>query len=251
KICFKRAFVLATIGYGTHALLDAATSYGTLLLWPFSNHRIAWSVISVVDPVFTLGVLIFTLFSFVKADRKFSRWSLIFIFSYLSLGVFQKMRVQNHVEKTANERGHIPSRTLIKPTVGNLILWKSVYEDNGYYYSDAHRVGLFSAHYLFSGDKIKKLRLKKRFPDLDTNSILYRDIQRFSHFSDGYIVIHPQYPDVIADLRYTLLPHRLDFLWGIEVHPRFPDRHADYHHFSSYSRDKKRQFFDMLWNSSN
>src|SRR5688572_29522369 len=28
-----------TLGYATHGLLDAFTTYGTQLLWPFSSHR--------------------------------------------------------------------------------------------------------------------------------------------------------------------------------------------------------------------
>src|SRR5690606_34126612 len=45
------------VGYATHPLLDAATSYGTRLLWPFSLHRAGWDLISVIDPVFTVVLL--------------------------------------------------------------------------------------------------------------------------------------------------------------------------------------------------
>ena len=42
KIGFKRIYNLSLLGYSTHALLDACTGYGTMLLWPFSNYRVAW-----------------------------------------------------------------------------------------------------------------------------------------------------------------------------------------------------------------
>ena len=48
----------AFVGYGLHGLLDACTSYGTLLLWPFSYHRIAWDIIAIVDPIFSLALLV-------------------------------------------------------------------------------------------------------------------------------------------------------------------------------------------------
>ena len=35
-----QAYLACLMGYATHGLLDACTSYGTQLLWPFSNARI-------------------------------------------------------------------------------------------------------------------------------------------------------------------------------------------------------------------
>src|SRR5690606_3510751 len=40
----RRSIVLGTTaGYATHALLDAFTSYGTMLWWPLSQARVAWN----------------------------------------------------------------------------------------------------------------------------------------------------------------------------------------------------------------
>ena len=249
KISFKRMFILASIGYSTHALLDACTSYGTMLLWPFSKQRIAWSIISVLDPAFTLGILSFSLCSLFKHTRIYVLCSLPFISSYLTFGLYQKNQIKTHLESKAKSRGHLPGRFLVKPTICNLILWKTVYEHDGYYYVDAFRIGLFSPLRFFSGEKIKKLDIENNFPHLEKNSVLYKDMQRFSHFSNGYVVIHPQFPNMIADMRYTLLPHKLDFLWGIEIYPQFPHHHARFTHLSSYANEKREQFFKMLWGS--
>ncbi len=51
--------VLPSLGYATHGLLDACTSYGTQLFWPFSNERFAWNIVSIIDPLFTLPVIFF------------------------------------------------------------------------------------------------------------------------------------------------------------------------------------------------
>src|SRR5690606_718925 len=53
----RRLLLFCLLGFATHGLLDACTTYGTQLLWPFSNSRVAWNVVSVVDPTFTLLVL--------------------------------------------------------------------------------------------------------------------------------------------------------------------------------------------------
>ena len=38
QLRFSQTVLFCSLGYGTHALLDATTSYGTLLLWPSSIH---------------------------------------------------------------------------------------------------------------------------------------------------------------------------------------------------------------------
>jgi inner membrane protein len=43
-----------TVGYATHALLDAFTSYGTMLWWPFADTRVAWNTIAIIDPIYPL-----------------------------------------------------------------------------------------------------------------------------------------------------------------------------------------------------
>ena len=50
----KTVYFASLLGYATHGLLDACTSYGTQLFWPFSNERISWNNISIVDPLFTI-----------------------------------------------------------------------------------------------------------------------------------------------------------------------------------------------------
>ena len=48
----------AGISYLSHVLLDAATSYGTRLFWPFSDERAGWDWIAIVDPAFTVPLLV-------------------------------------------------------------------------------------------------------------------------------------------------------------------------------------------------
>ena len=46
---FKRLLLFTTAGYATSGLIDACTSYGTSLLWPLSDERTAWNIISIID----------------------------------------------------------------------------------------------------------------------------------------------------------------------------------------------------------
>ena len=77
---FKTIYIASFLGYATHGLLDACTSYGTLLFWPFSNERVTWNNISIVDPIFTIPVLIL-IGAAIKTKRKsFFQFGLFFIF---------------------------------------------------------------------------------------------------------------------------------------------------------------------------
>jgi inner membrane protein len=45
---------LAVVALFTHPLLDAFTTYGTQLLWPFSRQRFAFDAVAIVDPLYSL-----------------------------------------------------------------------------------------------------------------------------------------------------------------------------------------------------
>ena len=61
-----RMFVFTWLSLITHMLLDFCTAYGTQLLLPFSDARLGLDCINVVDPVYTLPLLIGVLVSIVK-----------------------------------------------------------------------------------------------------------------------------------------------------------------------------------------
>ena len=64
KLSFRNLYLHTTIGFSSHGLLDACTSYGTRLLWPFSDLRVSWNIISIIDPIYTTTLLFFFSFLF-------------------------------------------------------------------------------------------------------------------------------------------------------------------------------------------
>ena len=42
----------------THPLLDAHTAYGTQLLWPLEPPPVMWATLFIIDPLFTLPLLV-------------------------------------------------------------------------------------------------------------------------------------------------------------------------------------------------
>lgn len=212
---FKQLFIYCTLGYGTHGLLDSCTSYGTQLFWPFSDTRIAWNTISIIDPVFTLPILILIITGALKRKKIYSYLSLFWIIVYCSFGVIQQERARDVAINLANSRGHFNVSIDVKPSFANLIVWKTIYSQNNSYFVDAVKVGFHKK--IYEGSKIEKLSIRKSFPWLDHKSQQAKDIERFRWFSGGYLAISKKYPNRIIDIRYSMLPNEINGLWGIEL----------------------------------
>ena len=239
---FKAIWLTALAGYATHGLLDACTTYGTLLLWPFSDARIAWNTISVVDPVFTLPLLGFVIAAGVKKSQFIGRLGMAWVALYLSIGVIQEERAIAAGEALAADRGHAPDVVSAKPSFGNLLLWKTVYEYDDHFWVDAVRAG--GDVTIIEGDHVARLNLQSSFPWLDTDSQQARDVERFRWFSNDYLAIDSDDPFFIVDMRYSHLPNEIKGLWGIRLDP---DASADEHVTWIARRSADSERFEQLW----
>ena len=239
---FKAIWLTALAGYATHALLDACTTYGTLLLWPFSDARIAWNTISVIDPVFTLPLLGFVIAAGVKKSQFIGRLGMAWVALYLSIGVIQEERAITAGEALAADRGHAPAVVSAKPSFGNLLLWKTVYEYDDHFWVDAVRAG--GDVTIIEGDYVARLNLQSSFPWLDTDSQQARDVERFRWFSNDYLAIDSDDPFLIVDMRYSHLPNEIKGLWGIRLDP---DASADEHVTWIARRSADSEQFEQLW----
>lgn len=228
NVRFWRLYLFATLGYATHSLLDASTSYGTMLLWPFSNARIAWDFIAIVDPLFTLPILAGGVLAFITKNRRWAVAALCFALAYLAFGLIQRERAEAMIAETALMRGHDYVRIDAKPNLGNLFVWRTMYESNGRYYIDALRLGTFADNKLFEGDSVEKVDTATAFPELSRDSVQYKDLLRFRWFADDWLARAPSEPNIVGDLRYGRLPNSIEPLWGIRVAPDAPDAHVKY-----------------------
>ena len=138
---FRQTYLACLLGYATHGLLDACTSYGTQLLWPFSDERVAWNNISIVDPLFTVPLLCLVILAAVLRRRALALAGLIWAIGYLLLGAVQHQRAEAAGAQLAAERGHQPHRLSAKAGFANLLVWKVVYEHDGRFYVDGIRAG--------------------------------------------------------------------------------------------------------------
>ena len=243
-LSWKEAYLFCLFGYATHGLLDACTSYGTQLLWPFSNERVSWNNISVVDPFLTVPILIFIIIAIIKKNKLISFFGIIYIFLFLGIGVLQKNRAEEAGKFIANIRGHEGSRLTVKPSLGNLLLWKVIYENKGYYYVDAVRLLSETEH--CQGTSIRKLNTLVDFDQLSKDSQQYKDIKRFSWFSQDYLgLVKDQ--NIITDVRYSAIPNEIDGLWGIKIDiSKNDNEHVEWIVNRSNFKAKWKKFFGLL-----
>ncbi len=244
-LTFSTIYLYAFLGYTTHGFLDSCTSYGTQLFWPVSDARISWNNVSVIDPLFTLPLLILVAVAFARKQSRYARFALIYALAYLSLGAVQRERAESVALALAEQRGHIPTRLTVKPTLGNLYLWRLIYEYKGRYYIDAAKIGLGEAP--IRGSSIDKLDVVRNYPWLPPDSTQARDIERFRWFSDGFIARNPNDDLMIMDVRYSFIPNELAPLWVIRLKPDEPRQHVDYLTTRDLTSRKRLRFLEMLF----
>jgi inner membrane protein len=111
----------------THPLLDAHTTWGTQLFWPF-DLRLAYKNIFVIDPLYTLPFLVFLLLAMFQKRgsikrRRFNNLGLIVSSVYMLLTlVFKGITYQKFVNALAEQKiDYIAIET--KPSPLNTILW--------------------------------------------------------------------------------------------------------------------------------
>ncbi|MDQ8186702.1 metal-dependent hydrolase [Pelagicoccus sp. SDUM812002] len=240
-------YLYSTIGYATAGLLDSCTSYGTQLLWPFSNARISWSIISIIDPLFTVPLLAMALLAVVKNRPIFGKSAAVFAIAYLSLGVIQNRRANSFLESIIANRGHEPAtRLTVKPSIANLVLWRSLYLYEGHYYVDAVRVGFFGENLIYPGSKLPAFDTQAALDSVKPSSPIADDLQRFEHFSEGYLAALPDEPSFITDLRYSAIPNSIAPLWGIDISNTNASGHAVFETRRDISQSERKAFVQML-----
>jgi inner membrane protein len=245
NINFSRLYFFAFLGYLLSGVLDAFTGYGTHLLLPFSDDRIAANLISIIDPIFTLSLLVGVIGNIKFKSKKITIYSLIFCAIYLIIAYIQQDQATNIQYEIAKKRGHVIEKSIVKPTLGNIVLWRSIYLYQDKYYIDAIRVGL-SNDKIYQGETVKRVILDNNFSTIDSTSQLYQDIKRFQTFSNNYIAFDPRDQSILGDIRYSMLPISANPLWGITINPNKADEHTPYLTMRNHNTQLRQKYINMI-----
>ncbi len=114
----------------THPLLDAFTVYGTQLLWPLAYNPMMWSSVFIIDPAYTLPLLVsFAAILWVGArplGTKFLTAGLLLSSAYLGWTLAAKAMVDHDARQAMAARGLQNAPMFSVPMPFNTLLWRVV-----------------------------------------------------------------------------------------------------------------------------
>lgn len=170
----------------THVILDCFTVYGTQVFAPFSNYRVSWGTISVVDPLYTIPLLLSLVIALfilrTKRTRRVVNYlGLVLSTLYLMCTVYNKSRIHKIFENEFKAQNIEVSRMMTSPTIFNNILWSCTADAD-----DAYYVGLYS---FYDTVPVKFSRIEKKhklLKNIDSD----HTITSLRWFSDDYFCIN-------------------------------------------------------------
>jgi inner membrane protein len=224
----------------THPLLDTMTVYGTQLLQPFSDYPFAIGSIFIIDPIYTLPLLIGCVCALVVKNAAGLRWNIIGIVLSTTYLLWSAV-VQIHVHSVAKEsllaRGINTEKILVTPSPFNTLLWRIV----------VMREGGFEEGYFSLFDRERKIR----FDRFTIDAALYESLKdvwavdRMAWFTRGFFKM--QIKDdkaLLTDLRMGQEPH---YVFSFAVAERQSPTFAAITPESVGSRGNLSEGFSWLW----
>lgn len=126
----NRWYWAITLALVTHPLLDAFTVYGTQLWWPLPPPPTMWSSVFIIDPLYTLPLLLACLFALVRGWRPSAQKALVLGLAlgtaYLGWSLVAKALVDRAAERTLATQGLQDAPRFSVPMPFNTLLWRVV-----------------------------------------------------------------------------------------------------------------------------
>jgi inner membrane protein len=209
-------FGAATLAYATHGLLDAFTNYGTLLFYPFSDYRVSWDLIGIIDPAFTVPLLIGMIWTIFTKRPQAARIGLLTAALYMCFAGWQHYRAEEAQQTLAETRGHPVQHSRVMPAPGSLLMWRSVYVSGERLYVDGARVPYFGETMAREGGSAPIAAFEDLPEEIRVRPDTRRVFDVFSWFADGLISPVEGETNVFGDQRFGSGWDGLTPLWGMD-----------------------------------
>ncbi|MBL8756773.1 MAG: metal-dependent hydrolase [Planctomycetes bacterium] len=124
---FARWCVAVWLALVTHPLLDAMTIYGTQLLQPFTAHPFAVGSLFVIDPLYTLPLLVGCLVVAIRGHARGRRWNTAGLWlstAYAAWSVVAQGMALAALREAVAARGLRPTTLLAMPAPLQTVLWR-------------------------------------------------------------------------------------------------------------------------------
>ncbi len=200
---FKRWCVALWLALVTHPVLDATTIYGTQLLLPFTDHPFGVGSMFIIDPLYTLPLVIGVMVALWRKRFAGLSWNMAgLVLSSAYLG--WSMGAQAHVRGVVNEalagQGVAAQRILVTPAPFNTILWRVV----------VMRPDGFDEAYYSLLDRGRKIRFEHHASDgplFEATKNIWA-VQRMAWFTHGFFKMQQKDGKaILTDLRMGAEPN--------------------------------------------
>lgn len=199
----KQWLLLIWLALITHSCLDAQTVYGTQLFWPFMPPPYSGGSVFIIDPLYTLPLLIGFIAVLLRPlstlSHRLSKAGLIVSSAYLVWAFVIQNWVLSQVKTELVEQGISTEKVLVTAAPFNTLLWRVLVIDGGVYYEGFRSI--------FDGDKPIKFSQYQRHPVLLEKLKDNPSIQRLAWFTNGFYSVEQAGSSYIAtDLRMGMEP---------------------------------------------
>ncbi len=196
---FKQSLLAIWLVLVTHPLLDTLTIYGTQLALPFSDYPFGTGSVFVIDPLYTLPLLIGTCIALYNKKLSWNSAGLALSSAYLLFGLVAQQWAYAEVKQQLANGDLNTDKLLVTATPFNTLLWRAVVvKDNEYmegYYS------------LLDGSAPMQWRSFTRDKSLIEQWKDNPAVARLAWFSHGFYQLEQKGTEVLlTDLRMGMAP---------------------------------------------
>lgn len=194
----------------THPLLDVFTVYGTQLLAPFSDHRFSFCSVPIVDPVYSVPLLLSIIAGwFIKkridVSQTIAAAVLLFTTAYLFLGIAVHDKALHFVR--SQEKNPVV-RAEAFTTMFSIFYRRIVVEE-----PNCFRVGFLN---MLKPEPIKWHSFEKT--SVPATTLNKREISIFYWFADNWVLpVLDNNSLLLCDIRFGATEKNLKGYWGIKI----------------------------------
>ena len=200
KPLFNNWMLLTFVVLNGSVLLDLLTIYGTQIFWPFDTTPHAFPTLFIIDPLFTLPILIGVSAALFLKNHRLNfiglSLSLAYLIWALGMGVF----IKGKMEDKLNEQGVPYSQFISSPAPFTTLLWRTVGIHNDQY---------FETYYsLFDGDAALSVNFFSRNLSLIKGLKAHPPVAKLEKFTRGYFAMSESNGSIaMTDLRMGSEPY--------------------------------------------
>lgn len=237
---WRRWSLAICLAMATHPLLDAVTVYGTQVLQPFTDEAYGVGSIFIVDPLYTLPLLVGVVLALRRPVAYGLKWNLRLLAlstAYLAWSMVAQAWAQGQVQSALRTQAIQAQALLVTPAPLNTVLWRAVVVQG-----DQYLEGYYS---LFDGGRPVRWTAHPRGSDLMQTQAHHPHVQRMMRFTAGMVRLRIENGNLwLTDLR---MGQEGAYVFDFDLGPRLAPGQAPPAAVQHSKRPPVRESLKWLW----